>query len=93
MTNQHDSHNRCFTSSGNSNIAEKTEWIPGMQMPQSGVYGLDFWAEMWKVDVKTITAWIKKYQIRYFGPHSSNCYIEAGEFLSCMSRGAENEAE
>lgn len=62
-------------------------------MPEQGMYGLEFWAKMFKVDEKTVTKWIGKYRMRFAGPNASNCYVAVNEFISCISRGPEDEAE
>lgn len=62
-------------------------------MPESGVYGLDFWAHMWRVEQRTVVEWIKKYKMKFIGPSVSNCYVSAKEFLSCIGRLTDDQAK
>lgn len=76
-------------SSGIDNTHQNSEHlkcVPGWQMPETGVYGLAFWAHMWQVEPRTVVEWIKKYKMKFIGPSVSNCYVSAKEFLSCIGR-------
>ncbi|WP_197995570.1 hypothetical protein [Gimesia algae] len=62
-------------------------------MPETGLYGIDFWSHMWKRPEKTICDWIRKYRIPYIGVEPKNSYIYVSDFLSHIGKIKEDEAE
>ncbi|QDV53680.1 hypothetical protein Enr17x_57610 [Gimesia fumaroli] len=83
-------------SSGIENVYENSDHlkcVPGWQMPENGLYGIDFWSHMWRRPTETIVKWIKKYQIPFIGIEAGNSYIYASDFLSHIGKIQSDEAE
>lgn len=73
--------------------ADNLTCVPGWQMPENGLYGIDFWSHMWKRPEKTICEWIKKYKIPFIGVDAKNSYIYARDFLAHVGKIQTDEAE
>lgn len=78
MTNQYNSHDSRFTSSGNSSLHIK--------FPDSGSFSPKEWAKIWDVTEDTIRDWVKEFEIEVWGPSERNYMIEAADFRSVFQK-------
>lgn len=78
MTNQYDSHDSGFTSSGNHSLHQK--------FPESGALSVKEWAKVWDVDEETVRGWVKDFEIDVWGPSDRNYMIDAADFRGVFGK-------